>query len=275
MAPNSAMVYDSATARGSVLAEVRELIRYRDFLKFLIAKTLTSRYKRSVLGVAWTLLNPLIQMVVLSVAFSALFRSKIPYYPVYVLLGLTVWMFFNQSTAFAMGQLSAGGGLMQKVYLPHTAFAVASVANGIVNFGFALVPLVAIMLVLGHPFHATWWFLPIALAILAAFSLGVALLVSSVAVFFADVKDMYGLLLQAVFYLTPIIYPKELLASRFPLVVALNPIAYMIEIVRKPIYEGQLPDSHTLGVAVLVAAFTLILGSWIFTRRADEFSYYI
>jgi ABC-2 type transport system permease protein len=264
--------YDSATARTSIVGEFSEIVRYRDFLRVLISKTIKSRYKRSALGVAWTLLNPLVQMIVLSVVFSSLFRTAAPRYPVYLLIGLTAWNFFSQSTAFAMGQLFWGGSLMQRAYLPPTVFAVASVANGLVNVGLSLVPLVAIMLVLGQPFYATWWFFPVAIAVLAVFSLGVALLMSSLAVFFVDVRDMYELLLQALFYLTPILYPKELLASH-AWVINLNPIYYMIEIVRKPIYEGQLPDLRTFGLSVVIASATLMLGAWVFTRKADEFGY--
>ena len=103
----------------------------------------------------------------MSVAFSTVFRGATPRYPVYLLVGLTVWNFFSQSTADAMGQLSAGGGLMQKVYLPPTVFAVASIANGLVNLGFSLVPLLAIMVFLGQPFYVTWWFFPVAVVVLA------------------------------------------------------------------------------------------------------------
>lgn len=275
MAADSGPVYDSSTSRASILSELRELIRYRDFLRLLVSKTLKSRYKRSALGVAWTLLNPLVHMVVLSVAFATVFRGATPRYPVYLLVGLTVWSFFSQSTADAMGQLSAGGALMQNVYLPPTVFAVASVANGLVNFCLSVLPLLAIMLVLGQPLHVTWWFVPVAVAVVAVFSLGVALLVSSLAVLFVDVRHMYTLLLQALFFLTPIIYPKEIVDSRFPGVIALNPVYYMIEIIRKPIYEGELPDFRMFTISLALAAVALMLGGSIFTRKVDELAYRI
>src|SRR4029450_5739808 len=112
MASPLPLEYDSAQVRSTILSEAREVYRYRDFLKLLISKTLKSRYKRSVLGVAWTLLNPLVTMVVMSVAVSTLFHGAIPRYPVYLLIGLTVWSFFSQSTAFAISQLFGGGDLM-------------------------------------------------------------------------------------------------------------------------------------------------------------------
>jgi ABC-2 type transport system permease protein len=275
MAGPLALEYDSAQVRSTIFSEVRAVYRYRDFLKLLISKTLKSRYKRSVLGVAWTLLNPLVTMVVMSVAFSTLFHGAIPRYPVYLLIGLTVWSFFSQSTAFAISQLFGGGDLMRRVYLPPTIFAVASIANGLVNFGFALVPLVLIMLAFGHPFHASWWFFPVAVLILAAFALGLALLVSSFAAVYVDTVEMYQLALQAWFYLTPIMYPKEILDSRFSWALTLNPMHYMVEMIRGPIYDGRLPDPATVAVATALAFGTLVLGSWAFTRRADELVYRI
>jgi ABC-type polysaccharide/polyol phosphate export permease len=273
MSPNPVIEYDSTQTRSTIAGELRDLLRYRDFLKLLVSRTIKSRYKRSALGVAWTLLNPLIVMIVMSVAFSTVFRGAIPRYPVYLLVGLTAWNFFSQSTAFAMGQLFWGASLMKKVHLPPTIFAVACIANGLVNLALSLIPLWLIMLALGQPFYATWWFFPVAVLILAVFSLGVALLMSSLAVLFIDVMDMYQLLLQAWFFLTPIICPKEVIASRFPWALTLNPMYYMVEIVRLPIVEGRIPDATTLLAAVGLAIATLFLGAWSFTRKADELAY--
>jgi ABC-type polysaccharide/polyol phosphate export permease len=267
------LVYDSALSRSTIASEVRELLRYRDLLKLLVSKTIKSRYKRSTLGVAWTLLNPLVNMVVMSVVFATVFRGAIPRYPVYLLVGLITWNFFSQTTAYAMGQLVWGGGLLKRVYVPPTIFAVACVGNGLVNLGVSLVPLVAIMLVMGQPFHPTWWFVPIAVLILSLFCLGAALLVSTLAVFFIDVVDMYQLLLQAWFYLTPILYPREILPARYAWALDLNPMYHMVQLVRLPIFAGLVPDLRTTLIATAWAVGTLLLGGWVFTRKADELAY--
>ena len=273
MADDPRIEYDSVKDRLTVASEFRELVRYRDLLKVLIAKTIKSRYKRSTLGVAWTLLNPLINMAVLAIAFSALFRSSVSNYPVYILIGITVWNFFSQTTAYAMGQFLWGGALMKRVYVPPSLFAVACVGNGLVNVGFSLIPLLFIMIVFRHPFHATWWFFPIALLVLSVFVLGVALFMSTLAVFFADVVDMYQLLLQAWFFLTPIIYPRQTFPAEYSWLLDLNPMYQMLELVRLPIYAGQLPDLRTFFLAVAWAFVALAVGARIFTRKADEFAY--
>ena len=265
--------YDSAARRASIASEIVELLRYRDLLGLLVSRTIKTRYKRSTLGVAWTLLNPLVNMIVMSLVFSTIFRSSIPNYPIYLLVGLIAWNFFSQSTAYAMGTLVWGASILKRVYIPPTIFAVACVGNGLVNLGFSLVPLVLIMLFVGHPIHATWWFLPVSVLVLAVFSLGVALFVSSLAVFFVDVVDMYQLLLQAWFFLTPILYPREIFSARFAWALDLNPMLPMVELLRKPLFEGTLPPPGTLGVACLWAGGALLLGAWMFARKSDEFAY--
>jgi homopolymeric O-antigen transport system permease protein len=270
----AATVYDSATRRSPALAEIGELVRYRDLLKLLVSKIVKTRYKRSALGVAWTLLNPLLNMAVMTVAFSAVFRSTVAHYPVYVLTGLLWWNFFTQTTTYAISSLVfGGGGLLKRVRVPHTIFAVASVAHGIINLAISLMTLAAIMLVTGHPFHSTWWFLPAPVLLLALFSLGVALFISAIAVFFFDVVDIFQVVLQAWFFLTPIIYPMEIFPARYEWVLLLNPVHYLLETFRAPLLRGTLPDPGTFGLAVLSSLGVLLLGWWTFTRKSDQFAY--
>lgn len=267
-------VYDSDARRSPALAEIGELVRYRDLLQLLVAKIIKTRYKRSALGVAWTLLNPLLNMAVMTVAFSAVFQGTVAHYPVYVLTGLLWWNFFTQTTTYAISSLVfGGGGLLKRVRVPHTIFAVASVAHGIINLGISLLTLAVIMLVTGHPFYATWWFLPVPIVLLALFSLGVALFISAIAVFFFDVVDIFQVVLQAWFFLTPIIYPKGILPPRFGWVVLVNPVHYLLETFRAPLLRGTLPDGGTFTLALLSALGVLCLGWWTFTRKSDQFAY--
>lgn len=272
-APSTAAVYDSSVRPSPALAEVFELLRYRDLLKLLVAKIIKTRYKRSMLGVAWTLLNPLLSMAVMTVAFSAVFKGSVASYPVYVLTGLLWWNFFTQTTTYAMSSLVWGGGLLKRVYVPRTIFAVSSVAHGVINLAFSLATLAAIMLLVGHPFHATWWFLPVPVALLALFSLGVALFMSTLAVFFVDVVDIFQVVLQAWFFLTPIIYPPDIFPAQYAWFLRVNPVYHLLETFRAPILHGTLPEPASLAVAAGSSLFILALGWWIFTRKADEFAY--
>jgi ABC-2 type transport system permease protein len=270
---SSLPLYDSASRRAPLVQELLELFRYRDLLGLLVGNITKTRYRRSVLGVVWTLLNPLLQMTVLTFAFSYMFRFSVHHYPVYVLSGLICWNFFTQTTTYAMSTIVWGGGLLKRVYLPRSIFAVASIGNGLVNVGLSLVPLVAIMLVTGHPIYPTWWFMPIAVLLLAMFSLGVALLMSALAVFFADVVEMYAVVVQVWFFLTPVMYPKEILPAKFIWYMNLNPVYNLLELFRTPIYHGWISGSNTILAAVVSAVVPFLLGWWAFASKADELAY--
>lgn len=265
--------YDSTSRKAPMLAELRELLRYSDLLKMLVSRITKSRYKRSALGVLWTLLNPLISMIVLTFAFSTIFKTGNVHYPVYLLTGLICWNFFSQTTVYAMGSMTSGGSLMKRVYVPCTIFGVAFVANGLVNLALSIVPLVLMMIVVGQPFHATWWFVPVAALLLGLFCLGVTLLMSTLAVFFADVSDMFALLLQSWFFLTPIMYPLDILPPQYQRWMTFNPMYHLVELFRAPIVSGHLPSLHHLLWGGLSAITTLLVGWWVITRKANEFAY--
>lgn len=265
--------YDSDVHRPTVLGEFRELVRFRDLLRVLISKTIKTRYKRSALGILWTLLNPLLTMLVLTVAFSTLMKGSVASYPVYLLIGLVVWNLFSQSTAWAMGTYIGAGSLIKRAHIPPSVFAVACVGNCLVNFFFSMVPLCIMMLAMGHPFHATWWFVPFAVLIVSVFSLGVSLFMSTLGIFFSDVVEMYQIALQAWFYLTPIFYPPQFLPAKYGWLLVVNPMHHMIELVRSPIFEGQLPSASNLAICAVWAVAALAGGSWYFVRKSDEFAY--
>jgi ABC-type polysaccharide/polyol phosphate export permease len=267
--------YDSAKLRLPLIEEFRELIRYRGLLLILIANSIKTRYKRSSLGIVWTMLNPLLNMTVMVFAFSHLFRFSVANYPVYLLSGLIAWNFFSQTTTQAMSTLIWGGTLLKRVYLPRTIFAAAAIGNGLINLCLACIPLIIIMLFTHQPIYATWWFVPIALIILSAISLGAALIVSMIAVFFTDVVDMYQVLLQAGFYMTPIMYPDTTLPARFQQYLIFNPLYDVVKVFRTPIYDGHLPSLYSFAAAVIAALLVLFIGWWFFTSRADQIAYRI
>jgi lipopolysaccharide transport system permease protein len=265
--------YDSAAPGSVALRELAALVRYRDLLALMIGNLIKMRYKRSTLGIIWTLLQPLLHMAVLAIAFSSLFRFALPNYPVYLLCGLIAWNFFAQTTVFAMNSLIWGGGLLKRIYLPRTIFATAAVGQGLVNLLLSLVPLLVIMLAFGHPLYPTWWFVPLSIVLLAMFSLGVALFMSSLAVLFADVVEMYQVLIQAGFFLTAVMYPVSILPPAYAWYINLNPVYNLVELFRAPIYLGQLPGPNTIMAAAAAAFVSLIVGWWTFTRKANELAY--
>jgi len=266
-------VYDSARHQTPVFDELQEIVHYRELLAKLISRNIKTRYKRSVLGIAWTMLNPLMMMIVMTLVFSNIFRTNLEHYPVYLLSGLVFWNFFAQTTSSAMNELVWGGSLMTRIYLPRSIFAFTALGTGVVNLGLSLIPLMLIMLVTGAPVRLSLFCLPLSILLVAMFSLGVGLFLSALGVYFADVLEMYQIVLMAWMYFTPIIYPIEIIPANYTWLFHLNPLYPLLEVFRQPIYLGKLPALPTLLIACLLSSFTLVLGWWFFTRKADEFAY--
>ena len=268
-------LYDSALNRWRAVEELREIFRYRYLILQLVRRDVLTRYKRSVLGIAWTMLNPLGTMVILSLVFAYAFGAGRDY-PAYILSGLVAWLFFSQSTNGAVNHLIWGEGLVKRIYVPRTAFALAAVGGGLVNMVLSLVPLLLVMLVTGVPLRWTLLLLPLPVFFLFLFALGVALLISTMAVYFADIAEIYPVLLLAWMYLSPILYPKEYL-NNFPeigvWIARLNPMYHLINLFRALVYEGVLPDASQVLVTGIIALVTVLLGWLFFTSRADELAY--
>jgi ABC-type polysaccharide/polyol phosphate export permease len=267
--------YDSAIVKSPAIQEIVEIWRYRDLLKLLIMNSIKTRYRRSALGVVWTLLNPLLNTLVLTIVFSKLFRFDIENFPVYLLVGLLVWNFFAQTTTQAMNTLIWGSNLIKRIYVPRTIFAVSVAGNGIINFLLALISLAIIIIFTRHPLTPAIFLLPVAILILTMFTLGFALLMSTLAVFFVDIVDMFGILLSVWFYLTPIFYPISVVPQEIKAVVEYNPITLLLSLFRSSIYQGVFPDPGILIGSLVISIATLIIGWLVFTRKVDEFAYRI
>jgi ABC-type polysaccharide/polyol phosphate export permease len=271
----SAYEYNSASLKPPFIREFLELWQYRDLLRLLVTNSIKTRYKRSTLGILWTLLNPLLNTLVLSIAFQAIMRFDVENYTIYLLVGLLVWTFFSQTTMHSMNTLIWGSNLLKRIYVPRTIFAVSVVGNGLINYLLSLIPLAVIMLFMRQPFTPALLLLPLAILLLAMFTLGVALFMSTLAVFFVDIVDIYGILLSALFYLTPIIYPISLIPDRFLPLIKLNPMTTMIDLFRSLIYYGELPAMNITLAAIALSITSLAIGWGVFTKRVDEFAYRI
>jgi ABC-type polysaccharide/polyol phosphate export permease len=268
------MIYDSARRGPNAIDELRAAFHYRNLIYQFVKRDIFTRYKRSVLGVAWTMLNPLGMMIVLTIAFSQIFKIDTPNYSGFILSGLLAWNFFSQTTTSAMVTLVWGGALLNRIYIPRSAFALSAMGTGLVNLGLSLVPMFLIMLVTNIPIRPAIFFLPIPVLLLVCFALGIGLLISTAAINFPDVSEMYQILLQAWLYLTPVIYPPSMLPESYRFwLQLLNPMYRLVQLFRIPIYEGRVPTWGELWPSILVSLFTLVVSWIIFTNKSDEFAY--
>jgi len=258
-----------------MFASVREMFQYRSLLAVLVARDLKVRYKRSVLGVLWTMLNPLLLMIVFSVVFAQLMRFSIQHFVIYFLSAYLIFNFVAQTTSWSTSCLLGYAPLIRKIYVPKMIFIFATVLSGLINLLISLVPLAIIMLVVRHPIHAVVLYLPLPLAIATLFAMGLSLALAAVCIEFNDVVQIYQALVVAWMYLTPVIYPIDIVPERFRWMVLSNPMYPVVETFRAPIYQGVAPDPGLLmqGAAWGLAVF--VFGWWLFERRSDRIAYLV
>jgi len=270
---NSVPFYDSARQQTAWLDELLQTLRYKDLIMHLVKRDVTARYKRSVLGIAWTMLNPLGMMVILTMVFSQVFTG-VEGYAAYVLSGLVLWNFFAQSTVSGINSVVWGGDLFRRIYFPRSVFAISAIGTGIVNLLLSLVPFIIVSLFVGKLPTIYFPLVVIPMALLAMFTLGLTLIIASLGVRFPDIVEMYNnIILLAWLYLTPIIYPIEILPDWLLALMKFNPLFHLVKLFREPIYYGRVLYPQLLGICVIIAVGTLALGWIIFSRMTDEIAY--
>ena len=266
-------VYDSLHRAPRVLEEARALWAYRNLVRELAVRDIKIRYKRSILGVFWTMLAPLLNMIALTLVFSAILKAQIQNYPVYFLTGSLFWTFFSQTTVAAASQTQEANEMAKRIYVPRSVFVASTMLVGLVNLALSIVPLTLLLLVTGFPLHPTWWFLPIAVAITTLFSAGVALVLFTLASRFSDVREMYQVLVQIWFFLTPIVYHPAIVPPRFRPALWLNPMYYLVQTFRRPIYDGVLPSPGLVGISVVLAVLVFATAWVYFARHSYDFAF--
>jgi ABC-2 type transport system permease protein len=253
---------------------VRALWQYRELLRNLVVRDIKVRYKRSVLGIAWMLLNPLISMVIFSIIFREIFKMEQDY-PLYVISALLFYNFFSLGSSQGLNSIVGASGLIRKVAVPKAVFPLASVLANLVNFGLSLIPLAAVMAFTGARVTPALLTLPLSMLAVALFTYGASLLLAAMNVFYRDVRWFYDSALLLLFYVTPVIYPAKVVPEQFRFLIAANPLAWLLELFRAPIYEGRTPGPGDFLVGFALGLGTLALGWAVFHRYEDRFINYV
>ena len=252
---------------------LQELYEYRSVFNQLVRQHLVLRYRRTMLGFVWTLVNPLLMLSVTAIVFSTIFKLDLVTYSIYLFAGMVPWTFFSTSTTQACGALIGNEGLIKKIYLPKIIFPLSVCVGNLIDSLLAFVSLFLLVLGFGGVLSWALLFIPVAFALLFVFTLGISLALSTVTVYFRDVQYMVGILLQAVFFLTPIIYKREGLSGTAANLVALNPLLHFIDLFRLPLHQGILPSATTLLTAVALSGVSIGVGLLIFTRQEKKIVY--
>ena len=261
--------------RKSLKPYFQKLYTYRSLLYQLVRRDFKAKYKRSVLGILWTVLNPLFTMLIMTVVFSTLFRFEIEHYPVYLLSGQIFFTFFSEATSQAMSSVLMGSSLIKKVSMPKYIFPLSKVLSSLVNFLLSLIALFFVMFLTKTPFHLTMLLMPVPILYMLMFSLGVGLILSAAVVFFRDMNYLYGLLLTALTYLTPLFYPISIIPNHFRFLISLNPLFHFVEYFRTVAVYGGVPTLWQNLVCCGLGLIALAMGLYAFYRKQDRFILYI
>ena len=266
-------VYDSDARTFREWDEIKNIWTYRSLVRELVLRDIKIRYKRSVLGIAWTMVAPLFNMVALTLVFSSLLKQQIHNYPAYFLIGSMYWTYFSSATSYAASQTYESNEFARKIYLPKSVFVISSTGLALVNLVLSVVPLSIILILTKFHFRTTSWFLPLGVVFETAFTLGVGFLVFTLASRFADIREMYLVIINTWFFVTPIVYAPSIVPAKFRFVLWLNPHYYLIQTFRTPLYDGLLPSASVIAFSGAVAFGTLIVGWVFFCRRIDDYSF--
>ena len=251
-------------------------------LQQLVSRDFKLKYRRSVLGVAWSVLNPLLMMAILTLVFSNMFRFNIENYPVYLILGMTLFTLMSDSTSNAMSSIITASSLLKKVRVEKAVFPLEKVLFSLVNFLFSFVAVIAVMLFFRIAPSASMLALPLLLVYVVVFCVGLSLLLSALSVFFRDVMHLWSVVITAWNYLTPVFWPEAYLdnlsaglGSFLRLCEQFNPMYYYLSYMRQIMMYQTVPD---LGFNLCCAAFaavTFVVGLVVFRKAQGKFILYI
>lgn len=249
--------------------------KYRFLIKQLVSRDFKAKYKRSILGVFWSFLNPLLNMLVQYVVFSNMFRFDIPNFPVYLLCGNVVFSYFSESCGMALTSIIGNAGLITKVYVPKYIYPLTRIISSMINLLISLIPLFGVAAISGLVPTKAYLLLPIPLLCLAMFCLGLGMLLASAMVFFRDVQFLWGVLTTIWMYLTPIFYPISAMPTAVQTVVKMNPLYYYLTFVRTCIIDGISPEPVMYAQCVFIGLAMLGIGAFVFKKSQDKFVLYL
>lgn len=253
---------------------LKEFWQRRSLLWHMTVRHLRGQYKQSVLGYAWAFVNPLSQMLILSFVFSIILRipsQNVPY-PLFLLVGLVPWIFFSGTVSSATDSVVGAASLVTKVYFPREVLPTAAMLTKLVDLGFGILILIGLMVYFGHPPEWTAVWLPVLFFIHILFMLGLAFPLAALNVFFHDVRFLVGVVLTMWFYMTPVIYPVELVPDRYRIFFDLNPNSLFINAYRRVLLEGTGPGLDRVFLGTVIALLTFLIGYYLFKRMESGFA---
>lgn len=249
--------------------------KYQELLKLLVLKDIKIKYKRSVLGILWSILNPLFIMLIITLVFQELFKFNVEYFAAYVISGQVLFSFFSDSTSLAMTSIYSSGQIIKKVYVPKYIFPLSKITYSLVNMFFSFCAVLIVCVYTGAHLKWTIIFSFVSIGYVFIFSIGLGMILCSVVIFFRDIEHIYGVLITAWMYSTPIIYPMATMPDRYLFLLYSNPMFYFVTHFREGLLYGRIPSLELNLQCFNYAFITLIAGILLFKKQQDKFILYI
>lgn len=249
--------------------------RYRFLLKQLVQRDFKTKYKRSLLGVLWSFMNPLLTMLVMYIVFSRLFNSNIVNFPIYLLSGIVCWNYFNEVAGTCLTSITGNTALITKVYVPKYMYPLSRAISSTVNLGLSLIPLALVMLLTGTPLTVRILLLTFPVVCLFLFSFGIGLLLASLMVFFRDTQFLWGVISMLWMYLTPIFYDADIIPVQYMALYKMNPLYHIIRIMRILLISGASPEPKAYLLCIAASVIPLLFGIFVFKKTQDRFVLYL
>ena len=257
-------------------SEIQTFYKYKDLVIQLVSRDLKLKYRRSFLGYVWSVLNPLLIMIVMTIVFSTMFDKHIENFPVYLLTGRTLFEFMTTSTNAAMRSIIANASLIKKTYVPKYIFTFAKVTSCLVDFVLSLGALLIVMIATRAKFTPYFFLFPLVVIQIYIFCMGLGLFLAQANVFFRDMQYIYKAITTAWMYLSAIFYPLASLPLQLQnFIKTFNQLYYYIQQFRDFIYEGHMTEPRVFIMGWIIAFVMLGIGAWTFKRSQDRFILYI
>lgn len=254
---------------------IDKLKKYRFLIKQLVNRDFKTKYKRSVLGVFWSFLNPLLTMTVQYVVFSNLFRFDIEHYPVYLLTGILMFNYFQEANSLTLISITSNASLIKKVYLPKYIYPLTRVLSSFINLLISMIPLILVVLISGIMPKPSFLLVVFPMICIGVFCLGLGMLLATSMVFFQDTQFLWSVLSMIWMYLTPIFYPASILPESVAWILKINPLYYFIDFMRTCIIDGTSPSMMTYAACFVSAVVMLGIGVLVFKKNQDRFVLYL
>ncbi|PAD30611.1 ABC transporter permease [Paenibacillus sp. 7523-1] len=245
--------------------------KYNYLLALLTRNHISKKYRGSILGIFWSLLNPLLQMVILTLIFSSLFGNQIDNFPLYMISARLVFEFFSTATNGTMKSIVDSSDLIKKVYIPKYLITISKVLAEFIIFLISLIDLLVVMFITGTDVTINFIYVPLYLVLLLIFTTGVSLMLSTITIFFRDVEHLYGVFVMTLMYFSAIFYPADIVPEKYRFILELNPIYQFISGFRQIVYYGQPIELDNIVYCFVAGVLSLVIGLFVFEKNQHKF----